>query len=382
VTEPVIIDAVRSPFGKRGGGLKDIHPAMLGGRVLAELLLRNDLDAAVVDHVVYGCVGQIGEQGGNVGRTAWLAAGLPLETAATTIDLQCASSQQAVHWAHEMIASGAAEVVVAGGVESMSRIAMGLNVDGPGEQFPPELLQRYAVPHQGISAELVGRKYGVSRQAMDELGVESHRRAAHARASGWLSSQIVPIATDAGTVAEDEGIRAGATYEKAAQLKPAFDPQHAITAANASQLSDGATAVLLMSHEAAQRLGVRPRARIVAHTVVGCDPVLMLEGPIPATRAVLAGGKVGLEEIDLFEINEAFASIVLAWQADTGVTSERVNVNGGAIAFGHPTGASGARLLMSLLYELERRGDRLGLQAMCAGGGIGTATVIERLGDG
>ncbi len=351
--------------------------------VLKELVSRADIEPGQVDDVVFGCVGQVGEQGLNIARNAWLAAGFPVETPATTVDRQCGSSQQAIHFAANLIQSGVADITIAGGVESMSRIPMGSNVvQGPGHAFPPELLELYDLVPQGISAELVARKYGISRQAMDEYGVTSHLRAAEATAKGYLASQLLPIDVPTNghteTMAADEGIRPNATYEAAAALQPAFNPDHSITAANSSQITDGAAAVLLMSAEKAKELGVTPRARIIAQKVVGCDPVLMLEGPIPGTAAVLKQAGLELKDIDLFEINEAFASVVLAWAKATGADLERTNVNGGAIAIGHPLGASGARLMNHLLYELERRDLRYGLEAMCCGGGLGTATIIDR----
>jgi acetyl-CoA acyltransferase len=381
--DAVIVEAVRSPLGKRNGKLKDVHPVVLGAQVLKELVGRAGIDAGAVEDVVFGCVTQTGEQSVNIGRNAWLTAGFPVETPATTVDRQCGSSQQAIHFAASLIQSGAAEIVIAGGVESMTRVPMGATmVQGPGQPFPPELMELYDLVPQGISAELVARKYGVSRREMDEFSVESHRRAAEATDKGYLRSQIMPVEVQVNSHTEvvdrDEGIRAHASYEATAALAPAFDPRHSITAGNSSQITDGAAAVLLMSRDRARELGLMPRARIVAHRVVGCDPVLMLEGPIPGTAAVLKAAGLELKDIDLFEINEAFASVVLAWANATGADLARTNVNGGAIALGHPLGASGARLMNHLLYELERRDLRYGLQAMCCGGGLGTATIIER----
>jgi acetyl-CoA acyltransferase len=380
--EAVIVEAVRTPFGRRNGKLKDVHPVMLGSMVLRELIGRADLDPGLVDDVVWGCVGQVGEQSANVGRNTWLAAGFPVETPATTVDRQCGSSQQAIHFAANLIQSGVADITVAGGVESMSRVPIGASMtQGPGVPFPPELMELYEMVPQGISAELVARKYGVTRREMDEFSVESHRRAQAATEKGYLSSQIMPVQVTNGeslTVDRDEGIRADTTYEKVAALQPAFDPTHSITAANSSQITDGAAAILLMTANKARDLGLVPRARIMAQKVVGCDPVLMLEGPIPGTRAVLRQAGLEMGDIDLFEINEAFASVVLAWSKEMGGDLAKTNVNGGAIAIGHPLGASGARLMCHLLYELERRDARYGLQSMCCGGGIGTATIIDR----
>jgi acetyl-CoA acyltransferase len=381
--EAVIVEGVRTPFGRRNGKLKDFHPVVLGSMVLQELVRRTGIEPGLVDDVVFGCVGQVGEQSLNIARNAWLTAGFPVETPGTTVDRQCGSSQQAIHFAANLIQSGVADVTIAGGVESMSRVPMGANAaQGPGHPFPPELLELYDLVPQGISAELVGRKYGVSRREMDEYGVRSHLRAAEATRSGYLASQLLPVQVPVNghteTMAADEGIRPQATYEAAAALQPAFNPEHSITAANSSQITDGAAAVMLMSAERARELGVQPRARIIAQKVVGCDPVLMLEGPIPGTAAVLKQAGLELGDIDLFEINEAFASVVLAWAKATGADLEKTNVNGGAIAIGHPLGASGARLMNHLLYELERRDLRYGLEAMCCGGGLGTATIIDR----
>jgi len=382
--EAVIVEGVRTPFGKRNGKLKDFHPVVLGSMVLKELVNRAGIQPGQVDDVVFGCVGQVGEQSLNIGRNAWLAAGFPVETPATTVDRQCGSSQQAIHFAANLIQSGVADITIAGGVESMSRVPMGSSVaQGPGHPFPPELLELYDLVPQGISAELVARKYGISRREMDEYGVRSHLRAAEATQKGYLASQLMPVEGAGGnghteTLTADEGIRPNATYEAAAALQPAFNPDHSITAANSSQITDGAAGVLLMSAEKAKKLGIKPRARIIAQKVVGCDPVLMLEGPIPGTAAVLKQAGLELTDIDLFEINEAFAAVVLAWAKATGADLERTNVNGGAIAIGHPLGASGARLMNHLLYELERRDLRYGLEAMCCGGGLGTATIIDR----
>ena len=381
--EAVIVEAVRTPLGRRNGKLKDLHPVVLGSMVLKELVGRAGIDPAQVEDVVFGCVSQVGEQSLNVGRNAWLAAGFPVETPATTVDRQCGSSQQAIHFAANLIQSGIADVTIAGGVESMTRVPMGSSVaQGPGHAFPPELLELYDLVPQGISAELVARKYGIGRREMDEFGVRSHLRAAEATRNGYLASQIMPVEVPVNghteTMTTDEGIRPNATYEAAAALQPAFSPDHSITAANSSQITDGAAAVLLTTPEKARELGLRPRARIIAQKVVGVDPVLMLEGPIPATAAVLKQAGLELQDIDLFEINEAFASVVLAWAKETGADMEKTNVNGGAIAIGHPLGASGARLMNHLLYELERRDLRYGLQSMCCGGGLGTATIVDR----
>jgi acetyl-CoA acyltransferase len=382
--EAVIVEAVRTPMGRRNGKLRDIHPVVLGSMVLKELIQRAGIEPGQVEDVVWGTVMQTGEQAVNVGRNAWLAAGFPVETPATTVDRQCGSSQQAIHFAANLIQSGVCDVTIAGGVESMSRVPMGSTVaQGPGVPFPPELMELYDMVPQGISAELVARKYGVERKAMDEFSVQSHLKAAEATARGYLSSQIMPIEIAANghpaeTMTTDEGIRANASYEAVSKLQPAFNPEHSITAANSSQITDGSAAILLMSREKAKELGLKPRARILAQAVVGCDPALMLEGPIPGTAAVLKKAGLELKDIDLFEVNEAFASVPLAWLKETGADPDKLNVNGGAIAIGHPLGASGARLMNHLLYELERRDLRYGLETMCCGGGLGTATIIDR----
>jgi acetyl-CoA acyltransferase len=383
--EAVIVEAVRSPIGRRNGKLKDLHPVVLASLVLKELVRRAGIEPGQVDDVVFGCVGQAGEQSLNIGRNAWLTAGFPFTTPATTVDRQCGSSQQAIHFAANLIQSGVCDITIAGGVESMSRVPMGSNAMQPGTPFPPELTELYDLVPQGISAELIARKYGVSRKQMDEFSVRSHQHAHEATEKGYLSSQIVPIDVPvegnghSELFSGDEGIRANANYEATAALRPAFNEDHSITAGNSSQISDGSAAVLLMSLEKAKQLGLKPRARIRAQAVVGTDPVLMLEGPIPGTAAVLKRAGLDLKSIDLFEVNEAFASVVLAWQKETGADMDKTNVNGGAIAVGHPLGASGAILMNRLLYELERRDLRYGLETMCCGGGLGTATIIDRV---
>jgi acetyl-CoA acetyltransferase family protein len=383
--EVVIVEAVRTPIGRRNGKLKDVHPVVLGSLVLKEIVKRAGIEPEQVEDVVFGCVSQVGEQSLNVARNAWLTAGFPVTTPATTVDRQCGSSQQAIHFAANLVQSGVCDITIAGGVESMSRVPMGSNAVSPGTPFPPELMELYDLVPQGISAELMAHKYHVSRREMDEFGVRSHHRAHDATEKGYFKSQIMPveISVDGNghheMFSRDEGIRSTASYEATAALQPAFNPEHSITAGNSSQISDGAAAVLLMSLEKAKQLGLRPRARIRAQAVVGTDPVLMLEGPIPGTAAVLKRAGLDLKSIDLFEVNEAFASVVLAWQKETGADMDKTNVNGGAIAVGHPLGASGALLMNRLLYELERRDLRYGLETMCCGGGIGTATIIDRV---
>jgi acetyl-CoA acyltransferase len=383
--EAVIVEAVRTPIGRRNGKLKDVHPVVLGSLVLREIIKRSGIKPEQVEDVVFGCVSQAGEQSLNIARSAWLAAGFPFTTPATTVDRQCGSSQQAIHFAANLIQSGVCDITIAGGVESMTRVPMGSNAMSPGSPFPPELMELYDLVPQGISAELIARKYGISRKQMDEFGVRSHKLAHEATEKGYFKSQIVPIEVSLSgnghteLFNRDEGIRASASYEATSALQPAFNPEHSITAGNSSQISDGAAAVLLMSLEKAKQLGLKPRARIRAQVVVGTDPVLMLEGPIPGTAAVLKKAGLDIKSIDLFEVNEAFASVVLAWAKETGADLSRTNVNGGAIAVGHPLGASGAILMNRLLYELERRDLRYGLETMCCGGGIGTATIIDRV---
>jgi len=381
MSDVVIVDAVRTPIGKRNGALKEAHPVDLGSRVLTELISRSGIEPTIVEDVIFGCVTQIGDQASNVARNSWLAAGFPFTVAASTVTRACGSSQAAVHFAAALIQSEACDVIIGGGVESMTRVPLGSAANsGSGTPYPPSVQELYDLVPQGISAQLMARKYGVSRRQMDEYSVRSHQLASAATEGGRLRSQIAPVEVNgSGLVSQDEGIRADANYEAISMLKPAFDPQHDITAGNASQISDGAAAVLLMSADKAKELGLRARARVVAHVVVGVDPIIMLEGPIPATAAVLKKARLTLADIDLFEVNEAFASVVLAWQKSTGADIDKVNVNGGAISVGHPLGASGARLLCHLLYELERRDLRYGLEAMCCGGGLGTATIIERL---
>ena len=384
--EAVIVEAVRTPVGRRGGRLKDWHPVDLLAQTLAALVQRTGIDPGKVDDVIVGCVSQVGEQSLNVGRNAVLAAGFPETVPGTTVDRQCGSSQQAIHFAAQGVLSGAYDVVIAGGVESMTRIPMGASSQGPGAPFGSQMLHRYdnGLVHQGISADLVAQKWELSRNELDEYSLESHRRAAQATAEGRFKSQIVPIAVkneDGSTsmFEQDEGIRPDTSLEKLASLKPAFKPDGLITAGNSSQISDGAAAVLIMDRETAERLGLRPRARFVSFSLAGDNPILMLTGPIPATFKVLKRAGLTLEQIDLVEINEAFASVVLAWQRETGADWQRVNVNGGAIAVGHPLGASGARLTTVLLHELERTGGRYGLQTICEGGGMANGMIIERI---
>ncbi len=388
----VIVDAVRTPGGKRNGQLKNWHAVDLAAEVLERLRERNDFDPSLVDDVIVGCVSQVGEQAFNVGRNIVLAAGWPESVPATTVDRQCGSSQQALHFAAQGVAAGAYEVVVAAGVEVMSRVAMGSSVgQNSGWPFGPRVQARYepvgGLVNQGIGAEMIADQWAISREDLDEYSVESHRRAARASDEGRFERELVAVfereddgSTSDRLVRRDEGIRADSSVERLATLKPAFREGGKVTAGNSSQITDGASAVLVMSEERAQQLGYTPRARFHAFALAGVDPVTMLTGPIPATTKVLERAHLTLEEIDLVEINEAFASVVLAWQKEHRGDLAKVNVNGGAIALGHPLGASGTKLMATLLNELERTRGRYGLLTMCEGGGLANATIIERLG--
>jgi acetyl-CoA acyltransferase len=384
--EAVIVTAVRTAIGRRNGRLKDWHPVDLMAQVLKEVVKRAGIEAGLVDDVIVGCVSQVGEQGLNIGRNAVLAAGFPEAVPGTTVDRQCGSSQQAIHFAAQGVLAGAYDIVIAGGVESMTRVPMGSTSQGPGAPFGPLMVERYnhGLVHQGISAELVAQKWEITREQLDEFSLESHRRAAHATAEGRFASQILPIPVkdeEGRTILfeRDEGIRTDTSLEKLASLKPSFKPDGLITAGNSSQISDGAAAVLIMERGTAERLGLKPRARFVSFALAGDDPILMLTAPIPATEKVLQKAGLSLEQMDLIEINEAFASVVLAWQKSTGADLAKVNVNGGAVAIGHPLGASGARITTMLLHELERSGGRYGLQTICEGGGTANAMIIERI---
>ena len=388
MTEAVIVDAVRTPGGKRNGKLKDWHPAALAAHVLNALVERNDLDPVLVDDVIMGCVSQVGQQALNVGRNAVLTAGWPESVPSTTIDRQCGSSQQAMHFAAQGVIAGAYDIVVAAGVESMSNVPMGSSVVKftMGSPFPQEMVDRYAetgLPPQGIGADMIAVEYGITREDLDAFGAQSQQRAERATAEGRFERELIPVPYDLDGTKEmltaDEGIRPGTTAEGLAKLKPAFKEDGLITAGNSSQISDGASAVLIMSAEKAAELGLKARARFHAFAVVGTDPVTMLKGPIPATKKILEKTGMSIDDIDLFEVNEAFASVVLAWAKETGADMAKVNVNGGAIALGHPLGCSGTKLMATLLNELERTGGRFGMQVMCEGGGLANATIIERL---
>ena len=385
MNEVVIIDAVRTPIGRghiEKGNYKDVHPADLLGLTYTELLSRSGLDAAEVEYVIAGCVQQFGEQTMNIARNAWLQEGLPMEASASTIDLQCGSGQQAVSVGAALIASGIHDVVIGSGVEHMGHISFAAGAKAQqefGSPWTQKFWDHYDVRGQGIGAELIAEEYEVPRSELDELAVESHRRAARASEQGWFEREIVAVQTNGGSVATDQGIRPDTTLEKLSQLKPAFKPDGRITAGNSSQISDGAAAVLLMSRAKADALGLTPRARIVDTTSVGCDPVKMLEGPIPATRKILERNQMTISDIDYVEINEAFAPVVAAWRREYEPDMARVNPRGGAMALGHPLGSTGARLLTTLLHELEDDDKEIGLVTMCCGGGLGTGTLIQRV---
>ena len=400
----VIVDALRTAGGRRNGKLSGWHPADLAGEVLKALAIRNQLDPALVDDVIMGCVMQVGNQSLNIGRNAVLAAGWPESVPATTVDRQCGSSQQSIHFAAQGVMAGAYDVVVAAGVEVMSTTPMGASVYAPTPgsfPFGPAVLARYAdvdsygnkgLQPQGIGAELIADRWGLSREDLDAFGARSQQNAEQAAAEGRFDHEIIPVMAkprdkDTGQLMEggeivsrDEGIRPGTTAETLASLKPAFKPDGKVTAGNSSQITDGASAVLIMSEAKADELGLRPMARFHTFALAGVDPVTMLTGPIPATARVLERAGMKMDDIDLVEINEAFASVVLAWEKEHHPDMSRVNVNGGAIALGHPLGASGTKLMATLVNELERTGGRYGLQTMCEGGGLANATIIERLG--
>ncbi|HEY3231742.1 MAG TPA: thiolase family protein [Roseiflexaceae bacterium] len=370
-----IVEAVRTPTGRRDGGLRDTHPVDLAAHVLRVLIARAGIAASDVEDVALGCVSQTGEQGGNIARLATLRAGFPIEVPAFSMNRMCGSSQQAIHSMAQAIAAGDMDLAIAGGVEVMSRVPIG--ADWSPKAAPADF--PYDLVHQGISAEMIAERWRLTRDELDDYGFTSHLRAAAATREGRFEREIAPTPAASGTLTMDEGIRFEPDRAKLSTLKPAFKPDGVITAGNSSQISDGAAALLLASGTALERHGLKPRARILTRVAVGSDPVIMLSGPIPATFKALERAGLRLEDIDLFEINEAFASVVLAWQRETGVPLDRVNVNGGAIALGHPLGASGARLMTTLLHELERRGARYGLQSMCIGLGMATATIIERI---
>ena len=383
--EVVIVEAVRTPIGRghpEKGYYKDTHPADLLGRCYTEVIERAGIPAGEVDDVMTGCSQQFGEQGMNIGRNAWLQEGLPVETPATTIDRQCGSAQQAVNFAAALIASGVHDCVIGSGVEHMghnSFAATEKTAELFGGPFTARFFDRHDVRGQGIGAELIAEEYEITRAEMDELALRSHQRAAQATEAGAFDREIVPFSVNGDTYTKDQGIRPDATLEALAALKPVYKDDGRITAGTSSQVSDGAAAVLLMSREKADALGVKPRARVLDQTTVGCDPVKMLEGPIPATRALLERNSMAMDDIDVTEINEAFASVVAAWLHEYTPRMDRVNPRGGAMALGHPMGSSGARLVTTLLHTLEDDDLELGLVTMCCGGGLGTGTLIQRV---
>jgi len=383
--EVVIVEAVRTPIGRghpEKGYYKDTHPNELLGKCYSEVIERAGIPAEEVEDVITGCVQQYGEQMFNVGRNAWLQAGLPIETPATTVDRQCGSAQQAVNFAAALIASGVHDAAIGSGVEHMGHIPMGVGfkwVDEVGSPWPEELMSRYNLVPQGISAEMIADQWEIPRSELDEIGVRSHKLAHQATEEGRFERETIPFQVNGSTYETDQGIRPGTDLETLANLKPAFKEDGKVTAGNSSQISDGAAAVLLTTREKADALGLKPRAKIVDQTTVGVDPVIMLTGPIPATKKLLERNKMTMNDIDLVEINEAFASVLAAWRRELDPDMDRVNVNGGAIALGHPLGSTGARLITTLLHELERSDKEMGLVTMCCGGGLGTGTLIQRV---
>ena len=383
--EVVIVEAVRTPIGRghpEKGYYKDTHAADLLGRTYTELIERTGIDASEIEDVIAGCVQQFGEQGFNIARNAWLQEGLPIEAAASTVDRQCGSAQQAVNFGAALIAAGVHDVVIGSGVEHMGHVSFadGMKVQQEyGNAFTPKLMDKHNIVGQGLGAEMIADQWEISRSELDELAVRSHAKAAAATEQGLFDREMVRMDAGGQTLVKDQGIREGTSLEALAQLKPAFKPDGKITAGNASQISDGAAAILLMTREKASELGLTPRARIVDQTTVGCDPVKMLEGPIPATAKILQRNGMTIGDIDRFEVNEAFAPVVAAWQREHQPDMDRVNVRGGAMALGHPLGSTGARLLTTLLHTLEDDDRELGLVTMCCGGGLGTGTLIQRV---
>jgi acetyl-CoA acyltransferase len=383
--EVVIVEAARTPVGrghKEKGYYKDTHPNELLGAAYKAVLERAGVDGSQVENVIAGCVQQFGPQGLHVGRNAWLQAGLPIETSATTIDLQCGSAQQAVNLAATQVAAGVHDIVIGGGVEHMGMLPFSAGAktqEDFGYAFTPELLAQYNIVGQGLGAEMIADQWEIPRHELDELAVRSHRLAHQATEEGRFEREMIPMQVNGDTYVTDQGIRPDTNLETLSQLKPAFKEDGKITAGNASQISDGAAAVLLMSAEKADELGLKARAKIIDQTTVGCDPVKMLEGPIPATTKILERNSMSINDIDLIEINEAFAPVVAAWQREHHPDMDRVNVNGGAMAIGHPLGSTGARLLTTLLHELERSDKEIGFVTMCCGGGLGTGTLIQRV---
>lgn len=383
MAEAVIVEAVRSPVGKRNGGLSGVHPSELSAQVLNGLVERAGIDPGIVDDVIWGCVMQAGEQALDIARTAVLTAGWPDTVPGVTVDRQCGSSQQSVHFAAAGVVAGHYDVVVAGGVESMSRTPMGASLANGGHPYPDAFRARYTqTPNQGVGAEIVAQQWGFDRTALDEFSLASHEKAAAAQDSGAFDDQIVAIRTGEAqdsVVVKDEGIRRGGTIEKMAQIKPAFREHGVIHAGNASQISDGSAALLFMSAEKAQSLGLKPLAKVHTAVLAGADPVIMLTAPIPATQKALQRSGLSIDEIGVFEVNEAFAPVPLAWLKDIGADEKKLNPNGGAIALGHPLGGSGARIMTTMLYHMRDKGIQYGLQTMCEGGGQANATILELL---
>ena len=383
--EVVIVEAVRTPIGRghlEKGYYKDTHPNELLGKVYSEVIARAGIPAGEVEDVVAGCVQQFGEQGFNIARNAWLQEGLPIETPATTVDRQCGSAQQAVNFSAALIAAGVHDAMIGGGVEHMGHFPFSAGMKTQQEfgfAFTPQLMEKHNIVGQGLGAEMIADKWEIGRAELDELAVRSHKLAHQATEEGRFEREIVPFSVNGDTYVADQGIRPDTNLEALSQLKPAFKPDGKITAGNSSQISDGAAAVLLMSADKAKALGLKARARIVDQTTVGCDPVKMLEGPIPATEKILARNSMTIDDIDLIEINEAFAPVVAAWAREHKPDMDRVNVNGGAMALGHPLGSTGARLITTLLHELERSDKEIGFVTMCCGGGLGTGTLIQRV---
>ncbi|EHI12458.1 thiolase family protein [Mycolicibacterium thermoresistibile] len=385
MAEAVIVEAVRSPVGKRNGALSGVHPAELSAQVLNELVQRAGVDPALVDDVIWGCVMQAGEQALDIARTAVLSAGWPETVPGVTVDRQCGSSQQSVHFAVAGVVAGHYDVVVAGGVESMSRTPMGSSLANGGNPYPEAFKQRYSqTPNQGIGAEMIAEQWGFSRTQLDQFSLDSHEKAAAAQDAGAFDDEIIGIKTkdedgNETVVLKDEGIRRGTTLEKMAQLKPAFKEDGVIHAGNSSQISDGSAALLIMTAEKAKELGLKPIARVHTAVLAGADPVIMLTAPIPATQKALKRSGLSVDDIGVFEVNEAFAPVPMAWLKDIGADEKKLNPNGGAIALGHPLGGSGARIMTTMLYHMRANGIRYGLQTMCEGGGQANATILELL---
>lgn len=382
MTEVVIIDAARTPVGRRNGALREIHPVKLGAHAVKAVMERAGLRPDQVDHVIFGCVSQVAEQTFNVARNVVLEAGLPIEVPATSVDFQCGSSQQAVHLAAAMVASGQADVVIAGGVEHMTRVPMGSSMAGQ-QPFTDNIMEEHNMVNQGIASDEIAEKWGITRQELDDLGYESHLRAAKATEKGYLQREIAPMQGvdkegNLITLEHDEGFRANPNREKMSELQPVFTENGVTTAGNSSQISDGAAAVIVMTADKARELGLKPRARIVSSVTVGSDPHLMLTGPVPATKKALERAGLNMDDIDIFEVNEAFGSVVKMWEKEMNPDMSKVNVFGGAIALGHPLGGSGARLMTTLLNALDVHDGKYGLQTMCCGGGMATGTIIER----